>query len=101
MQKVSKLEKYKLSAPKHFNKMKATEDSVELHNIKTFPIRNTEISYDECPKYPSEPIKVEDLIIDQQIGSGTFGKVYSGRLKSNGAKIAVKRVQQDKKYKTR
>jgi serine/threonine-protein kinase MDS1/RIM11 len=39
--------------------------------------------------------------MEEQIGSGTFGKVYSGRIKESGAKIAIKRVQQEKKYKTR
>lgn len=47
------------------------------------------------------PITESDLVIDQQIGSGTFGKVFSARLKHSGAKIAVKTVKQDKKYKTR
>jgi hypothetical protein len=35
------------------------------------------------------------------IGSGTFGKVFGARIKSTGEKIAVKKVQKDKKYKTR
>jgi len=35
------------------------------------------------------------------IGSGTFGKVLSARIKSSGEKIALKKVQKDKKYKTR
>ena len=35
------------------------------------------------------------------IGSGTFGKVFSARIKSTGEKIALKKLQQDKKYKTR
>ena len=39
--------------------------------------------------------------MEQQIGSGTFGKVYCARIRSTGVKVAVKRVQQDKKYKTR
>jgi len=39
---------------------------------------------------------VEDLI-----GSGTFGKVFSARLKGSNKIVALKRVQQDKKYKTR
>ena len=47
------------------------------------------------------PLNEHDLVIDQQIGSGTFGKVFSARLKQTGTKIAVKTVKQDKKYKTR
>jgi hypothetical protein len=35
------------------------------------------------------------------IGSGTFGKVFSARMRLTGEKIAVKKVQQNKKYKTR
>lgn len=42
-----------------------------------------------------------DLEIDELIGSGTFGKVFSARLKSSGEMVALKRVQQDRKYKTR
>ena len=46
-------------------------------------------------------LKAEDIDIEEQIGSGTFGKVYSGRVKSLGVKVAIKRVLQDRKYKTR
>lgn len=46
-------------------------------------------------------LKEEDIEIEEQIGSGTFGKVYSGRVKSLGVKVAIKRVLQDRKYKTR
>ena len=35
------------------------------------------------------------------IGSGTFGKVFSAKLKASDELIALKRVQQDKRYKTR
>jgi serine/threonine protein kinase len=35
------------------------------------------------------------------LGSGTFGKVFSARVKNSNKMIALKRVQQDKKYKTR
>lgn len=39
--------------------------------------------------------------IEEQIGSGTFGKVYNGWIKDSGVRVAIKRVQQEKKYKTR
>ena len=34
-----------------------------------------------------------DIVLEKKIGSGSFGDVYSGHLKSTGEKIAVKRVK--------
>jgi serine/threonine protein kinase len=50
---------------------------------------------------PSYDFSEEELEIEEQIGAGTFGKVYRARLRSSGQLVALKRVQQDKKYKTR
>ena len=41
-----------------------------------------------------EGLKECDIIVEEQIGSGTFGKVYNGKVKSNGTKVAVKKVLQ-------
>ena len=35
---------------------------------------------------------------DKKIGEGSFGEVHSGFLKSNGKKIAIKRVSKKKMY---
>ena len=43
----------------------------------------------------------DQLSVEQLVGSGTFGKVYRARIRKNGKLIALKKVQQDKKYKTR
>ena len=37
-----------------------------------------------------------NLKIEKELGSGSYGKVYSGYLKSNGLKIAIKRVNKQK-----
>ena len=37
-----------------------------------------------------------NMKIENELGSGAFGKVYSGYLKSNGLKIAVKRLNKKK-----
>ena len=58
MQKINKLEKFKLSSPKNCLKMKATEDSVEIHHIKSFGGRTNDMNHDKYPKYPSEPVKL-------------------------------------------
>jgi glycogen synthase kinase 3 beta len=36
-----------------------------------------------------------------QIGEGTFGIVYKGKLKRNGEIVAIKKVLQDSRYKNR
>jgi len=41
-----------------------------------------------------QSLKADDVVVEEQIGSGTFGTVYNGRIKSSGAKVAVKKVQQ-------
>ena len=37
----------------------------------------------------------------EQIGEGTFGKVFRGRLRRNREIVAVKRVLQDTRYRNR
>lgn len=117
LQKVTKMEKYKLCAPKNLNKMKAAHNHTEIHNrtdipssnqrdhshtdLRSFNRKTIDCTHEENDVLPSKDLNIEDIHIEQQIGSGTFGKVYSARLKSTGAKVAVKKVQQDKKYKTR
>ena len=50
---------------------------------------------------PEQPLRPSDIEMEEQIGCGTFGKVYNGRIKKLDVPVAVKKVQQDKKYKTR
>ena len=38
----------------------------------------------------------ENIIIDKELGRGSFGLVQSATLKSNGLKIAIKRINKDK-----
>lgn len=39
--------------------------------------------------------------VDGIAGKGTFGTVYVGHVRGTGAKIAIKKVLQDKRYKNR
>ena len=40
-----------------------------------------------------------EYILDKKIGSGSFGDVYSGKLRSTGEKIAIKRLKKEILYK--
>lgn len=39
--------------------------------------------------------------IDGVAGKGTFGTVYFGHARGTGARVAIKKVLQDKRYKNR
>jgi len=39
---------------------------------------------------------LSNIQLKDELGAGTFGKVYSGYLKSNGMKIAFKRISKKK-----
>ena len=40
-----------------------------------------------------------EYVLDKKIGSGSFGDVYSGKIKSTGEKIAIKRLKKEILYK--
>ena len=57
----------------------------------------TEVSLDSTPS----SLFTEEVELLEQIGEGTFGKVYKGRLRRNREVVAVKRVAQDSRYRNR
>ena len=56
MQKISKLEKYKLCAPKNQNKMKPTDSSYEITNLKSFIGKSIDLTQEET-SLPTQPVK--------------------------------------------
>lgn len=57
----------------------------------------TEVSLDSTPS----SLFTEEVELLEQIGEGTFGKVFRGRMRRNREIVAVKRVLQDSRYKNR
>ncbi len=95
------MDKYRFCSPKGSSKPKEVNCSLEMKPLHVFQRMNKENQQNLSEIKQLHDFGEEELEIEEQIGAGTFGKVYRARLRSSGQLVALKRVQQDKKYKTR
>jgi hypothetical protein len=98
-------DKYRFCSPKLDMKYKEFEETLEMKSIRL--LNRTHLNKDSkqntttLESSEEDDLKDVEIEIEDLLGSGTFGKVFSARVKNSNKMIALKRVQQDKKYKTR